>query len=122
MLLKSVKRLQPLRLRALERPLRRRDHVRRLHRRLRRHLAAAGESVIKLPSPLNVLNNNYDRSDEYEHLMTDSAAARHLQAHGFLRGHRALPRLPVRSASSAPGWMLILPARTPMMMDGTASK
>jgi hypothetical protein len=46
---------------------------------------APGESVIKCPSPLNVLKDTYDRcchcrvrSDEYQHLlMTDSPAASH---------------------------------------------
>jgi hypothetical protein len=44
-------------------------------------LTAAGGSVIKRPSPLNVLTDAYDhscyraRSDEYWHLMTDPPAA-----------------------------------------------
>ena len=44
---------------------------------------APGESVIKYTSPLNVLKDTYDyscclaRSDEYNHLMTDSPWARH---------------------------------------------
>jgi hypothetical protein len=43
---------------------------------------APGEYAIKCPSPLNVLKDTYDhswycaRSDEYQHLMTDSPGAR----------------------------------------------
>ena len=55
------------------------------HEELSAELVAAlatGGTVIKFPSPLNVLKDTYDhicywaRSDEYQHLMTDSPAAR----------------------------------------------
>ena len=34
-----------------------------------------GGTAIKYPSPLNVLKDTHDRSDEYQHLLTDSPTA-----------------------------------------------
>jgi hypothetical protein len=75
-----------------------------------RRSLAAGESVIKCPSPLNVLKDTYDhscygaRSDEYQHLMIDSPtanAALPLQVDQVLH-HLTGPRGRVSAASVNP--------------------
>ena len=64
---------------------------------------AGGESVIQCPSSLNVLKATYDhscylaRSDEYQHLMTDSPAARPCPTRMACG-----PRLPAVASATSP--------------------